>query len=70
MTWHAAFFTSRPDKFYQVYQQLHITEISSRCNLYPELITPQNIDLHLHKLKKNKLYFFNMGDVYTERNAA
>lgn len=61
MTWHAAFFSSRPDKFYQVYQQLHITEISSRCNLYPELITPQNIDLHLHNLKKINYIFSTWG---------
>lgn len=65
MTWHAALFSSQPDKFNKVYQKTHITGISSRCNLYPELITPQNIVLHLHELKKNKIYLFNMEDVYT-----
>lgn len=61
MTWHAALFSSQPDKFNKVYQKTHITEISSRCNLYPELITPQNIDLHLHELKKINYIFSTWG---------
>lgn len=64
MTWHAALSSSQPDKFNKVYQKIHITEISSRCNLYPELITPRNIVLHLHELKRIK-YIFSTWRMFT-----
>lgn len=61
MVWHAALFSCQPDKFHQVFQSLHITEISSRCNLYPVLITPENINQHLSALKDIEFIFSTWG---------
>jgi len=57
MTWHAALFSAQPEKFHKVYQPHHLTEISARCNLYPTLITPDNIDHHLSELARLNLSF-------------
>jgi len=61
MAWHAALFSAQPEKFHQVYQPLHLTEISARCNLYPTLITPDNIDHHLSALANVEFLFSTWG---------
>lgn len=61
MTWHAALFSGHPEKFHQVYQPLFVADISSRISLYPELITPDNIDAHLAHLKNIEVIFSTWG---------
>jgi len=61
MNWHAALFTCRPEKLYQVYQPSHINEITARCNLYPEAITPENIEALLPTLKNLEVIFSTWG---------
>lgn len=61
MAWHAALFSAQPEKFYQVYQPLHLAELSARCSLYPELITPENIDHHLGELAGVEFLFSTWG---------
>ncbi|WP_368299783.1 hydroxyacid dehydrogenase [Kluyvera sichuanensis] len=61
MTWNAALLSAQPEKFHQVYQPLHLFEISARCDLYPTLLTPDNIDHHLNELKEVEILFSTWG---------
>ena len=57
MAWHAALFSAQPEKFHKIYQPIDLSEISARCNLYPTLITPDNIDHHLSELAQVEFIF-------------
>lgn len=61
MAWHAALFSAQPEKFHKIYQPLDLSEISARCNLYPTLITPDNIDHHLSELAQVEFIFSTWG---------
>lgn len=61
MAWHAAFFSNQPEKFYQVYQPLHIADISSRIDVYPDVISSDNIDNTLPSLKSVEVIFATWG---------
>lgn len=61
MAWHAALISAQPEKFHQVYQPLHLSEISARCTLYPVLLTPDNIDHHLNELTDVEFLFSTWG---------
>lgn len=61
MTWQAACFSNQPDKFHQIYLPLHIDYISSRINLFPDIISEDNIDTFLPALKSVEVLFATWG---------
>ncbi|WP_233210508.1 hypothetical protein [Leclercia sp. LSNIH1] len=61
MTWQAACFSNQPDKFHQVFLPLHLDHIRSRINLFPDIISTDNIDTFLPGLKSIEVIFATWG---------
>ncbi|CAM6519413.1 hydroxyacid dehydrogenase [Enterobacter hormaechei] len=61
MIWQAAFFSNDPQKFHQVYFPLNINEIQSRINLFPDVISADNIETFLPALTSVEVIFATWG---------
>lgn len=61
MTWQAACFSNQPEKFHQVFLPLHLDHIRSRIDLFPDIISTDNIDTFLPGLKSIEVIFATWG---------